>query len=136
MPKKTKSTKGEGKAPQGKGNGNGRQKAGGRAKEAKPAGAWARFKGDFRPGTEVRSKNPKLQAFKTYGKLRDHLAEAVGEGKGLKEIAAGLGVTPARVNELVHILGVVGEKCVDRPTVGPGGELVMEAPRERKGKKA
>lgn len=43
MPKKTKSTKGEGKAPQGKGNGNGQQQASGRAEEAKLAGAWARW---------------------------------------------------------------------------------------------
>lgn len=136
MPKKTKSTKGEGKAPRGKGNGNGQQKAGGRAVEARLTGAWVRFKGDFRPGTEIRSKNQKLLALKTYGKLRDHLAEAVAEGKGLKEIASSLGVTPARINELVHILGVVGEKCIDRPTIGPDGRLVMAAPREKKGKKA
>jgi len=101
MPKKNKGTKGEAKGPQGNGQAKANRKA-----EQPLTGAYARFKGDFRPGTEIRAKSEKLKAFKTYGRLRDHLTKAVAEGKGLKEIAADLAVTPARINELVHILRI------------------------------
>jgi len=102
MPKKTKDTKGEAKGPQG----NGQTKANGKAGQPPLTGSYARFKGNFQPGTEIRAKNSKLKAFKTYGRLRDHLAKAVAEGKGLKEIADELAVTPVRINELVHILRI------------------------------
>lgn len=105
MPKKNKGTKGEAKGPQGKGKANGQAKANGKP-EPKLPGSYARFKGDFSPNAEIRARSPKLLAFKTYGRLQDHLAKAVAEGKGLKEIAASLGVTPARINELVHILRI------------------------------
>ena len=105
MPSKKKSAKGEAKGPQGKGKANGQAKANGKT-EPKLPGSYARLKGDFSPDAEIRPRSPKLLAFKTYGKLAEFLARAVAEGKSLKEIAAGLAVTPARINELVHILRI------------------------------
>ncbi len=81
-------------AAQGKGKANGQTKANGKA-EAKLPGSYARFKGNFSANAEIRARAPKLLAFKTYGKLRDHLAKSFAEGKTKAEIAEALGVTAA-----------------------------------------
>jgi DNA-directed RNA polymerase sigma subunit (sigma70/sigma32) len=51
-------------------------------------------------------------AFKNYGRLREHMAKALAEGKTKAEIAEDLGVTAARVNELTHCLQIP-EICID-----------------------
>ena len=139
MPKKTKDTKGAEKAQQGKGKANGQAKPNGKL----PASYAKKFKGDFGDSTPIRAKadHTKILSFKTYGRLKDFLIKAFAEGKTKAEIAEGLGVTGARVNELAICLRIdqpkakgTGEICEDRPTIGPDGEFRMEAPREPKGK--
>jgi len=90
---------------------------------------------------QIRAKAPKLLAFKTYGKLAEHIRKAFAAGQTKAQVAEGLGVTAARVNELAVCLQIeqpkargTGDICVDRPTIGPDGEFRMEAPREPKAK--
>jgi len=101
MPKKTKDTKGEAKGPQGKGKANGQAKANG-----KLPGNYARFKDDFSANAQIRARAPKLLAFKTYGKLAEHIRKAFAAGQSKAEVAEGLGVTAARVSELAVCLRI------------------------------
>lgn len=137
MPSKKKSTKGGAIRPQGKGK-NGQPRPNGKPRPGLPGG-YARFTADISAGAEVRARAPKIQAFGTYGKLSDHLAKAFADGRPKVDVAGEHGVTAARVNELAWCLGLekpeaTGEICVDRPTVGPGGEVTIEAPRKGKAK--
>lgn len=133
--KETKDTKGGPTAAQGKGKANGQAKL--------PASYAKKFNGDFGDSTPIRAKadHAKILSFKTYGRLKDFLVKSFAEGKTKTEIAEGLGVTGAKVNELAICLRINQPKgkpdiCVDRPTIGPDGEFRMEAPRESKAKKA
>jgi hypothetical protein len=105
MPKKIRETKGEAKGPQGKGKANGQAKPNGQAAANLP-GSYARFKGDFSANAPIRAKAPKLLAFKTYGKLAEHMRKSFAAGQTKDQIAEGLGVTAARVNELAVCLWI------------------------------
>jgi hypothetical protein len=121
MPKKTKDTKGEAKGPQGKGKANGQAKPNGKA-EAKLPGSYARFKGDFSANAQIRAKAPKLLAFKTYGKLAEHIRKSFAAGQTKAQVAEGLGVTAARVNELAVCLRI------EQPKARGTGETIVCGP--------
>jgi len=116
MPKKTKDTKGGPTAAQGKGEANGQAKL--------PASYAKKFKGDFGDSTPIRAKadHAKILSFKTYGRLKDFLIKSFAEGKTKAEIAEGLGVTGARVNELAVCLRI------EQPKARGTGETVVCGP--------
>jgi len=76
-------------------------------------------------GTPLRSKKPGLMKFGTKENLAAHLKEEYqGQGKSTVQIAKDLGVTPARIGELMVEYGI--------PT---RGQAKKEAAEEKKGGK-
>jgi len=122
MPKKTKGTKSGPTVAQGKGKANGQTKPNGKL----PACYAKKFKGDFGDATPIRAKadHTKILSFKTYGRLKEFLVKSFAAGQSKAQVAEGLGVTAARVNELAVCLRIVqpkgkgtGEKVVCGPAI-------------------
>jgi len=138
MSTKKQSTKGGPAAAQGKGK-NGQPRP---VEKPRPKGYGKKFTGDFGDSTPIRARgsHPKILALKTYGRLREFIAGALGQGKSFDAIGKELQVSGSRISEFVNILGIERKKkgksdlgiVIDRPTIGPDGEFKMEAPRKGK----